>query len=156
MNRAILSVVLLASIVFGGNAQTKQLKSYDELMASLKAGKNVRAIIYYAKCKLVADSAVTPSPDAIGGMDFKTFEYFAPMSVRNPKAFVTTSETVLISHPRHGYVHNYVKLKIYEDGNVEITARYLAPGTLTIVMDETFFGKISTGSDVNAVYLFEN
>jgi len=46
MNRAILSVVLLASISFGSSAQPRQLKNYDELMVSLKAGKNVHAIIY--------------------------------------------------------------------------------------------------------------
>ncbi len=87
-------------------AQTKQLKSFDELMRSLKAGKEVRAVIHYAKCKLVIDSVETTSPDAVGGMSLSTFEYFARMSVRNPKAFVSSSETVLISHPRYGYVHN--------------------------------------------------
>jgi len=46
MNRPFLSAILLASIAFGSSAQPRQLKSYDELMTSLKAGKNVRAIIY--------------------------------------------------------------------------------------------------------------
>jgi hypothetical protein len=47
-------------------------------------------------------------------------------------------------------------MRIYEDDNVEITARYLNPTTYLILMDETFYGKISAGDDGNAVCFFEN
>jgi hypothetical protein len=78
------------------------------------------------------------------------------MSVRNPKAFVSSSQTVLISHPRYGHVMKYVKLKIYEDNSVEINARYLSPTTYQVVMDETFYGSISSGGDNKAVYFYEH
>jgi len=156
MKRLLVTVVLLVLCILDSVAQVRQLKSFEQLMTSLKSGKEVRAIVYYAKCRLIADSMEVKSPEAFGGMSLKTFEYFAPMSVRNPKAFVTSSETVLITHPRHGYVRNYVKIKIFEDDKVEITARYLTPSTLQIVMDETFYGAISTGVDANGVYLYEH
>jgi len=89
-------------------------------MDALNNGESVRAVIHYGKCELIVDSVAVEAPDAIGGMEFQTFEYFAKMSIRNNKAYVTTSETVLIGHPYYGYVYNYAKLRIYEDNSVEI------------------------------------
>ena len=155
--RNVFTIWMLGCVgIMAVNAQQHQLKNFDQLLLALRNGTEVRAVIYYAQCKLIADSVETKSPDAIGGLSLSTFEYFATMSVRNPKAFVSSSETVLISHPRYGHVLNYVKLRIYDDNNVEITARYLSPTTYQIVMDETFYGSISSGSDNKAVYLFEH
>ena len=142
--------------IIAAKAQEDQLRNFDQLLLALRNGFEVRAVIEYAQCKLIADSVETKSPDAIGGLSLSTFEYFAIMSVRNPKAFVSSSQTVLISHPRYGHVLNYVKLKIYDDNNVDIVARYLSPTTYQIVMDETFYGSISSGNDNKAVYLFEH
>jgi hypothetical protein len=74
--------------------------------------------------------------------------------IRNPKAYVAFSETVLIAHPRHGHVYNYVRFRVYEDSVVEITARYLLPTDFKIVMDETFTGRISNGRDKEGVSFF--
>jgi hypothetical protein len=142
--------------IIPANAQQHQLANFDQLLFALKSGTEVRAVIHYARCKLLADSVETKSPDAIGGLALSTFEYFAKMSVNNPKAFVSSSQTVLISHPRYGHVLNYVKLKIYDDDNVEIIARYLSPITYGIVMDEMFYGSINSGNDNKAVYLYEH
>ena len=136
-------------------AQPKQLHDFKALMTALRSGASVRAVIYYAQCKLLADSEEVQAPDAIGGMELKTFEYFAPGSVHNAKGFLSTSETVLISHPRYGYVYNYVRMKVVDDGSVEIVARYLKPGTLEIVMDELFKCSISSGDDGNGVWLYQ-
>jgi hypothetical protein len=149
-----MSILGCAGII-SANAQQHQLKNFNQLLFALQNGTEVRAVIYYARCKLIADSMETKSPDAIGGLSLSTFEYFAKMSVRNTKSFVSSSQTVLISHPRYGHVLNYVKLKIYDDNTVEITARYLSPTTYQIVMDETFYGSISSGDDNYAVYLYE-
>ncbi|MCX6137866.1 MAG: hypothetical protein NTV54_10265 [Ignavibacteriales bacterium] len=149
-------LLLLCTAVFSLHTQPKQLKNFDELMASLKSGHSVRTVIYYAKCTLIADSQEVKAPDAIGGMELRTYEYFAPGVVRNPKGYLTTSETVLISHPRYGYVQNYVKMKIFDDDRAEIVARYLKPGTLEIVMDEMFKGTINNGKDDGGIFLFEN
>ena len=32
-----------------------------------------------------------PAPNAIGGMSFKVWKYYTPMSIRNPQAFVSGS-----------------------------------------------------------------
>lgn len=146
---------LLMLIPFVIIAQENQLKGFDQLLVSLKSGKSVRAIIHYAMSKLVIDGKEEKAPDAIGGMDFNTFEYFSKGSVRNDKAFISISETVLISHPRYGYVLNYVKLRIYEDDNVEIIARYLDPKSYEVKMDETFYGEINNGNSNGAVFLYE-
>jgi hypothetical protein len=122
-----------------------RIKNYDELMRQITEGASVRLVLSYAKCKLLIDGKEEKGPEAIGGMELKTWEWFAKGVIRNPKAYVTSSETVLISHPKYGYVHNYVKIKIFEDSSVEVTARYLKTGSFEIVMDETFLGKLGEG-----------
>lgn len=155
MKRVFLLIVVCAISMASASGQSKMLKNFDQLMFALRTGSEVRAVIYYARCKLIVDSVETKAPEAIGGMSFSTFEYFAVNAVRNSKAFVTTSQTVLISHPRQGHVYNYIKLKIYEDDTVEINAKYLSLTTYQVVMDETFYGKISAGDDGYPVCLFE-
>jgi hypothetical protein len=150
-----INIIFLFSILFltTGLAQTK-IKNFDELLSALKEGKQIRVIIYYAKCKLVSDSSDTKSPDAIGGMDISNFEYFAPMSINNPKAILSCSKTVLINHYKRGYVYNYIKLKFYDDNNVNISAKYLATNNLNEEMNETFTGIINDYSNDGGVSLF--
>jgi len=136
------------------NAETVQLKNFNELFDALKNGKSVNAVIHYAKCKLVSDGEELKSPDAIGGMNIQPFEYFSAGLFGSNKAFISSSETVLIYLPRLGYVYNYVKLKIIEDNTVEITARYLTADKFEVKMDETFFGEINDGSNDKGVYFF--
>lgn len=145
---------VLILIPFSIFAQTQQLKDFNQLFNSLKSGESVRAIIHYELCRLVIDGKEEVAPNAIGGMDLNTFEYFAKGSVRNDNAFISASETVLISHPRYGYVLNYVKLRIYEDDNVEIVARYLDPKTYEVKMDETFYARINNGNNSGALFLY--
>jgi hypothetical protein len=74
--------------------------------------------------------------------------------IRNPLAYLVSSETHLINHPRHAHVYNYVRLRIYSDNKVEITAQYLKPGSLEVLMNQAYKGAISNGKDRNAVHLF--
>ena len=136
-------------------AQKDQISDFQQLMDAFNSGENVRAIIHYGKCELIIDSTKVQAPDAIGGMEFQTFEYFAKMSIRNEMAYVTTSETVLIGHPYYGYVYNYAKIRVYEDNSVEIIARYLEPNTYEVKMDETFRSIINDGTNEGAVYLYK-
>lgn len=147
----LLTLILLAAPP--AKAQTP-LSDFPSLLQALKAGKEVRAVLHYAEFRLVVDGNETTAPDAIGGMNFGTFEYFAAGSIGNAKAFVTTSETVLISHPSRGYVYNYVKLKVYEDNAVDVVARYLHPTTLDVVMDEIFYGQVSTPGVNRGAYFY--
>lgn len=62
--------------------------------------------------------------------------------VRNKLAYIAASETSTIVHPTYGAVFNYVKFRFYSDGTVSINARYLKPGDLQTVMNETFTGSL--------------
>lgn len=154
-------LLLFVSCLFSSAllAQTA-IPDFEQLMASLKAGKSVRVVIYYGKCKLVSGGKEqAESPNAIGGMKFDTYEYFDSSVFKGAvPSFVTSSQTVLINHPRHGYVYNYVKVKVQQDSSVEITARYLkqqkSATEFQIVMDETFKGKMNDGSNDGSVSFF--
>lgn len=150
--------LLLISIFFWMpiviNAQ--QLKSFDELMTALKAGKEVKAVFQYAKFKLISDNEEQEKvPDAIGGMELSTWEYFAANSVRNKDAFVVFSESKLIQNPKgDGFVYNYVKVKITPDNKVKVTAQYVDSKTMEVKMDENFFGIINDGKNEGGATLY--
>lgn len=154
-------ILLFAALMFSWvvSAQTP-LNNFDQLMNALKSGKSVKAVIYYGKCKLFSDGKEqTESPNAIGGMRLDTYEYFDSTVFKNKvPSFVTSSQTVLINHPKYGYVFNYVKIKVRIDNSVEITARYLKPRVSSskykVVMDETFKSKINDGSNDAGIFFF--
>jgi hypothetical protein len=156
-----IAILLLLFVSNLALSQT-QLKSFDELMTALKAGKNVKAVIYYGKCKLFSEGVEeAESPNAIGGMNFDTYEYFDSSVFKGKRpSFVTTSETILINHRFYGYVNNYVKIKINIDNTVEIIAQYLKNRKFSakykVVMDETFKGAINDGTNDAGIYLYAN
>jgi hypothetical protein len=119
------------------------LSSFDALMVALRAGAHVRVVIDYGKCKLISDNAEDEAPDAVGGMDLATFEYFGANAVGNPDAFVVFSETSLIQHPKRGYVYNHVKVRVQANGEVLVEARYLDVIKYEVTMEEKFFTRIA-------------
>lgn len=149
---ALLFVLFLSVSLFGENIQ---VINFNELLEALKEGRQVRVIIHYKNTRLISDNEEMESPDAIGGMELKTFEYFARMSVHNPKAMIVVSETVLIGHPRYGHVYNYVRIRFYEDNEVQITAKYLTVDDYKTVMDEKFYGVVNDGKNSAGVYLYK-
>ncbi len=155
-------VILLLLFVSNLALSQTQLKSFDELMIALKAGKNVKTVIYYGKCKLFSEGVEeAESPNAIGGMNFDTYEYFDSSVFKGKRpSFVTTSETILINHRFYGYVNNYVKIKINIDNTVEIIAQYLKNRKFSakykVLMDETFKGVINDGTNDAGIYLYAN
>ena len=156
MNKIIIFLVMLflsSSSIFA----QRQLKNFEELMTSLKTGKQVHMVVYYNKCKLISDNEEKDKvPDAIGGMNLGVFEYFAKEAVKNKLAFVVASESKLIENPKgDGFVYNYVKIKVSEDNKVKITAQYIDSKTLEQKMDENFFGEINDGKNEKAVYFYE-
>lgn len=157
MKQVLLFSVLLFSIQ---SLAQERIRNFDELMNSLKQGKEVRVVIYYEKCELFSDGIKQDkSPNAIGGMKLDTYEFF-DSSVFKGKlpTFVTSSQTILINHRKYGYVYNYVKIRITLDGSVEITARYLKTRKFSsnykVVMDETFKTKFGEQVDVSGVEFF--
>ncbi len=149
---ASISIFTLAAML--AMAAPKRLANFNEVFQALQAGHEVRVVADYAKCTLIIDGKEEPAPAAIGGTVLNHWEYFARGVVRNEKAYIASSDTVLIAHPRHGHVFNYVRFRIYEDNAVEITARYLKVGSYEVVMDETFKGAISNGKDKAGISFF--
>lgn len=148
-------VLLVALLLVALPARAaERLSDFPALMRALTSGESIRVVLDYAKMTLVLDGEETPSPKAIGGMEFKAWEHFAKGVVRNERAYVVSSHTVLIEIPRLGYVQNYVRVRVYEDGEVEVTARYLKGADHEIVMDETFKGRFSDGDDENGASFF--
>ncbi|MGC8864877.1 MAG: VirK family protein [Bacteroidales bacterium] len=138
------------------SAQTP-LKGFDELMQALRSGKHVKMVVDYKKCQLISDNEISEkSPDATGGMNLDTWEFFARGSVRNDKAFVVFSASHLIQYPKgDGYVYNYVKVRVSEDNKVKITARYVDPKSFENLMDENFFGEINDGKNGGGVAFYQ-
>ncbi len=152
------SALLLSSLLFAGIIVfgQKQLNSFEELMASLNSGKQIKMVMHYAKCQLISDNEIEDKvPDAIGGMTIDVYEYFEKGAVRNDQAFVVFSESKLIQYPKgEGYVYNYVKVKITADNKVKITAEYLNPVNFSVMMTENFFTSINDGKNNEGAYLF--
>ncbi|HOP50016.1 MAG TPA: hypothetical protein PK887_05275 [Ignavibacteriales bacterium] len=135
----------------------EQIINFQQLMNSLKKGKEIKAVIDYSKCVLVLDGKDTVAaknvPRAIGGMEFKSWEFFDTMVVKNKNAYVATSESVLINHPKYGYIINYVKLKVKDDNKVEVMVKYL--DNYREVVDEVFYTIINDKKNNGGLSLFE-
>ncbi|MBL8016852.1 MAG: hypothetical protein JNK43_06250 [Ignavibacteria bacterium] len=145
-------LIVLAS---GINSQPKQLTNFVQILEALKSGSRVNAVIHYKDCMLVSEGDTLKAPDAIGGMDVLPYEYFAAGVIGKNIAFISTSETVMIYLKGFGgYLHNYVKLRVYEDNRVEITAQYITIDKQEVKMDETFYGEVNDGSNGKAIYFY--
>ncbi|MEJ5302157.1 MAG: hypothetical protein HPY80_01455 [Bacteroidales bacterium] len=150
-------LAFLVLLVFSVSGQSP-LKGFNELMSALQSGKHVKMVVEYKKCQLISDNEVAEKiPDAIGGMDLDSWEYFAKGAVRNEKAFLSFSASHFIQYPKgEGYVYNYVKVKVFEDNKVKITARYVDPKSFENLMDENFFGEINDGKNGAGISFYVN
>lgn len=148
----LLALLLMPAVLM---AKTQKLETFDQLMDALKEGKSVKAVFYYKDCQLISDNEIEEkSVDAVGGMNFETWEFFAKESIRNKEAFVVSSTSKLIANPKgNGYVYNYVKIKVKESGKVKITANYVDSVTHEETMTENFFTEMNKG-EVGAAHFF--
>jgi len=153
MKKIYLIVILFLVLVNVVFARTIKLNNFDQLLKELNNGEIVRVVVHYGNCKLISGNEEKTSPDAIGGMYIGTYEYFAPMSIGNPKGFLAFSHTNLINYG--GFIYNYVKFKIYDDNTVKITAQYANPGDFSLEMNENFFSEINNGKNKGAVYFYK-
>ncbi|RPH94484.1 hypothetical protein EHM69_07215 [candidate division KSB1 bacterium] len=151
MHKTLLLLVLLTAPLY---AATRPVTTFADLLSALEQGRMVRAVIHYGECRLFVDGKEDTTVAAVGGMPLWPYEYFPAHLMGNPKGFLVSSATNLISHRKYGHVYNYVKLKLYDDGEVELTARYLHPKSYKIKMDETFKGRLSTKEGEGGIYLF--
>lgn len=153
MKKTIIAVIMISVLatLFGA---TVQLNNFKEIMDALKSGEQVRVVVHYGECQLISNNEIKDSaPNAIGGMNVDIFEYFAPLSIGNPKGFVVFSHTALINYG--GYIYNYAKFKVSDDNKVKITAQYANPITFEIEMDENFFSEVNDGKNEGAVYFYK-
>lgn len=150
MKRLLVILILLAGVVIYAG----QIKSFEDLMETLRKGEDVNVVVEYGKCKLISSNEEKTAPDAIGGMPVTVWEYFAPMSIGNPEAFVVFSQAKLINYG--GFIHNYAKFKISEDGSVKITAQYANAEDYELEMDENFFTIINDGKNDGALYIYSD
>ena len=151
MKRVLIVILLIAAVV---SLSAKQVKSFEELMEILRQGEDASIVIEYGNCKLISDNEESTAPNAIGGMPIDVWEYFAPMSIGNPQAFVVCSQTKLIN--LGGFVYNYAKLKISDDNSVVLTAQYVNPEEFELEMNEKFFTTINDGKNEGAAYLYSD
>lgn len=137
-------------------AQPKQLTSFDSLTQALFAGEEVRVVIHFSKCRMTGEGAEPEKPkNAVTAMAIETYEYFGEGFRPGSKPFLSFSESKLIRNPLgKGYVINYGKVKVLANDSVTITAQYLKPGRHKVLMDATFKGKISNGTNGGGVCFF--
>jgi hypothetical protein len=147
LSSLLVASTLLATAEARANVTTR-LPNFTTLMQALKAGKNVRGIYTYSKCFIRSEDPAVPAepgPNAIGGNTFATWEFFEKGMMGNANGFVSTSETVLITHRRYGYIYNYGRTKILDNGDVELLIEYLDPKTFEVKMHEVIDCKMTTG-----------
>jgi len=150
----ILLMLLLASPSF---SQTSRIITFGELMEALKSGGTVKSTFYYGRSDLfVAGKKADRSPDVIAGMTINIYEHTARNVVNNPKAYVVFSESKLIENPLgEGYVYTYVKVQVYEDGQVTVFVRYVNPVTFRNEMEQQFETTLYDGQNKAAgAYFF--
>ncbi len=157
MKKLVSLFVLLFVAISMSFAKPVPIYNFADLMKALNSGEKVKVVIYYGKCQLISNNQIEDkSPDAVGGMPFDTYEYFAVKAVRNEKAFVVTSTSKMIAYPKgNGYVYNYVKIKINEENKVQIMAQYIDCKTFETVMDESFFTTINDGKNDAAFFIYK-
>ncbi len=117
-----------------------QLYDLDELMEALRAGKDVRVGIYYGHCTIDGSSVM----DAQGGMTVETFEWFGKGAIGNDEDYVAFSKSSLVLMSGYHYL-DYVKVRVYESGAVDVIAEYLNPVTYEVDMYEEFDCELDQG-----------
>ena len=141
MNHRLALFLIPLTLAVSAVDAAEPLDDYTELRDALFTGGEVRVVADYAACEMILDGEpVGPGPEAVGGLTIGAFEYFAPGVVGNELGYLSFSHSQLIAH--RDYVLNYVRFRVYEDGGVEITARYLDPQSYEVLMDEGFITEL--------------
>ena len=131
-----------------GCGEPVHLTSLAEIMDALNGGYQVRATLYYGDCTLDGAGVI----DAVGGMSVDTYEWFAAGSIGNSEDYVAFSHSSLVLISGYHY-YDYVKVRVYDGGRVQVIAEYLAPSTYAVDMYEEFECDLDMG-DGGAVALY--
>ncbi|MBN1337652.1 MAG: hypothetical protein JXB39_16995 [Deltaproteobacteria bacterium] len=136
--------ILLFLGAHGGDPE--RLASYEAILAALSEGRTVHVVLYYPECRLRVGDAVMKPPESSAGLTFGAWEAFARGAVGNDRAYLTVSETRMVAHARRGPVWNYLRLRLYDDGEVELQARNILPADFSVIMDNLFTCAIDPGT----------
>ncbi len=60
----------------------------------------------------------------------------------------------MVAHARSGHVWNYLRLRLYDDGEVELQARNIHPLDFSILMDNLFTCRIDPGTGEGGASFF--
>ncbi len=144
----------LALLLLAGARAPERLDSYRAILAALADGRQVRVVMHYPECILRVGEAVMKPPESSGGLAFGAWEAFGRGAVGNDRGYLTTSETRMVAHARSGHVWNYLRLRLYDDGEVELQARNIHPLDFSILMDNLFTCRIDPGTGEGGASFF--
>ena len=108
-------------------SERNPLSSYKEIRQALENGDRLRLIMNYENSDMFLNGNPIVSPEEGSGFDIFNYQLVARSTLNNPKAYITSSFTVLVNHGRYGIIWNYGKLHIYEDNTFELNSLYFKP-----------------------------
>lgn len=160
MNKRILFSAFIAACVLSGTsqAQTVKLTSFQELKKALEAGQTLKVVIHFANCHAIgADKKTEASPGIVSGFTIGSFDFFPKNSARNSKGFISLASGYMNETlPGKGYMHNFLRLKIFEDGKVAITTSQINPLTFENDSWELYDAQMFNGEMNQAgVYIYD-
>lgn len=126
----------------------QRITSYEQLKSVLFSGYTVRIRNFYSDCieKDQASGEDRPGADAIGGMELDTFEYFGDSVFENRPPYLATSKSQLI-YVNGTFYQDYVKLRFFPDGTVEIMAKFYNIETHETIDLHDITCRINSGDD---------
>jgi len=131
-----------------------RLASYEAVLAVLTEGRQVRAVLDYPECVLRVGETTMRPPESSAGLTFGAWEAFARGAVGNERAYLTVSETRMVAQAKRGHVWNYLRLRLYDDGEVELIARNILPSDFSVIMDNSFACALDPGTGKGGVSFF--
>jgi len=142
-------VAWLLVVVAAG--ETVQLRSFAEIMATLRQGNEVRMVAEYGLCTLNDKS--TPGPHATGGTVLDVYEYFGE-EFFGQELLVFSDSKLIANYKGSGFIQDYVKTSIAASGQIEINAVYVSIDGKDITMNEVFYCSLNSGVQNGGVKLF--
>ncbi len=112
----------------------RQLGSYKALMAALRGGQRVHAQVHLDKCK---DASGAAGPSLTTSVGVEVFEQFERNVYGNALAYVSASSNSL-EDDGTTVKRRYIKLRLREDGSVQVVFKRLDPVKFTDSSDETY------------------
>lgn len=130
------------------------IENYHSLLEALSKGHEVRAIISLGECHTEGESAAKSS-NHIGGMNFTQFNKYQISINNKPTNMIATSINMLVESAQHGPVYNYVRLRVFENNQVEMASMFLHPQDYSVISKTTFQCAISNDNEHHGIRLYD-